>query len=112
MFCSNSGLSGDHYARLPSNNLSQTAFELWKLKESGGRQQLSGAPHATHARSVDKPMCVENWTVLPPTLARINTDYDPGSVVSTAQFRVVVVLGQLSLASLQGCLIEYQLRLR
>ena len=47
------------------NTLSQSAFELWKPKENSGRQQLSGAPHATRAKSVDKPMCVENWTVLP-----------------------------------------------
>jgi len=49
-----SGLSGDHYAWLPSNNFSQTAFKLWKPKENSGRQQLSGAPHATHAKSVNK----------------------------------------------------------
>ena len=71
------------YARLPSNNLSQTTFELWKPNESGGRQQLSGAPQATHAKSVDKH--VRRELVCTPTLARINTDYDPGSVVSTAQ---------------------------
>ena len=83
MFCSNSGLSGDHYARRPSNNLSQTAFELWKPKENSGRQQLSGAPHATHAKSVDKDVRRELGCT--PTVERINTDYDPGSVVSTAQ---------------------------
>jgi len=77
------GLSGDHYARLPSNNLSQTANELWKPKENSGRQQLSGAPHATHAKSVDKH--VRRELDCTPTLARINTDYDPGSVGSTAQ---------------------------
>jgi len=83
-----SGLSGDHYARFPSNNLSQTAFELWKPKENSERQQLSGAPHATHAKSVDKH--VRRELDCTPTLERINTDYDPlttirGSVVSTAQ---------------------------
>jgi len=62
---------------------SQTAFELWKPKENSGRQQLSGAPHATHAKSVDKH--VRRELDCTPTLARINTDYDPGSVVSTAQ---------------------------
>ena len=59
-------------------------FELWKPKENSGRQQLSGAPHATHAKSVDKH--VRRELDCTPTLARINTDYDPGSVVSTAQF--------------------------
>jgi len=78
-----SGLSGDHYARLPSNNLSQTAFELWKPKDNSGRQQLSGAPHATHAKSVDKHEHRELDCA--PTLQRINTDYNPGSVVWTAQ---------------------------
>jgi len=73
-----------NYARLPSNNLSQTAFELWKPKENSGRQQLSGAPHATHAKSVDKTD-VRRELDCTPTLERINTDYDPGSVVSTAQ---------------------------
>jgi len=48
-----------------------------------GRQQLSGAPHATRAKSVDKH--VRRELECTPTLARINTDYDPGSVVSTAQ---------------------------
>jgi len=43
----------------------------------------SAAPHATHAKSVDKHVRRElGYT---PTLERINTDYDPGSVVSTAQ---------------------------
>jgi len=63
--------------------LSQTAFELWKPKENSGRQQLSGAPHATNAKSVDKH--VRRELDCTPTLARINTDYDPESVVSTAQ---------------------------
>jgi len=63
--------------------LSQTAFELWKPKENSGRQQLSGAPHATHAKSVDKHVRRELGCT--PTLVGINTDYDPGSVVSTAQ---------------------------
>jgi len=63
--------------------LSQTAFELWKPKENSGRQQLSGAPHATYAKSVDKR--VRRALGCTPTFERINTDYDPGSVVSTAQ---------------------------
>ena len=75
--------SGDHYARLPSNNLSQTAFELWMPKENSRRQQLSGAPHATQAKSVDKH--VRRELDCTPSLVRINIDYDTGSVVSTAQ---------------------------
>jgi len=69
--------------RLPSNNLRETAFELWKPKENRGRQQLSVAPHATHAKSVDKHVRRELGCT--PTLENINTDYDPGSVLSTAQ---------------------------
>jgi len=72
-----SGLSGDCYTRLPSDNLSQTAFELWKPKENSRRQQLSRAPHATHAKSVDKH--VRRELDCAPTFERINTDYDPGS---------------------------------
>jgi len=73
----------NRFARLPSDNLSQTAFELWKPKENSGRQQLSGAPHATHAKSVDKHVRRELGCT--PTFERINTDYDPGSVVSMVQ---------------------------
>jgi len=68
--------------------MSQTAFELWKPKENSRRQQLSGAPHATHATSVDKH--VRRELDCTPTLARINTDYDPGSAVSTAQSNMQV----------------------
>jgi len=68
--------------------MSQTAFELGKQKENSGRQQLSGAPHATHAKSMDKH--VRQELDCTPTLARINTDYDPGSIVSTAQSNMQV----------------------
>jgi len=86
-----SSLSGDHYAKLPSNNLSQTAFELCKPKENSGRQQLSGAPHATHAKSVDKH--VRRELDCTPTLQRINTDYDPGSVVAQSNQPTAVFHG-------------------
>jgi len=78
------------FHRTLTNNLSQTTFELWKPKENSGRQQLSGAPHATHAKSVDKH--VRRELDCTPTVARINTDYDPGSVVSTAQSNNIVAV--------------------
>jgi len=49
-------------------------------QRNSGRQQPSGAPNLW------TNVCVENWAVLPLSNAStVNTDYDPGSVVSTAQ---------------------------
>ena len=78
-----SGLSGDHYARLPSNNLSQTAFELWKPKENSGKTATIRSAACYPCQICGKH--VRRELDCTPTLARINTDYNPGSVVSTAQ---------------------------
>ena len=54
-----------------------------EAKREHGRQQLPGAPYATYAKSVGKHVRRELGCT--PTLVHINIDYDPGSVVSTAQ---------------------------
>jgi len=59
-----------------------------KEKENSGRQKQSEAPHATHTKSVNKH--VHREVGCTPTLARINTDYDLGSVVSTAQSNNII----------------------